>query len=108
MFLTEFGWNESIWGEENITEAMQDLYTVIAEQMPYVESLHYFRAFDNMGNNGEVAGMFYDPNPERIDVLPGSDVRRTPGAPKPFAYAYQQAAGGSGSLDLLTALTGNP
>ena len=108
VFLTEFGWNESIWGEENIVEAMRDLYTVIAEQMPYVESLHYFRAFDNISNNGELAGMFYDPNPGRIDVMPGSDVRRTPGAPKPCAYAYQQAAGGMGSLDVLMTPAENP
>lgn len=87
---------------------MRDLYTVIAEQMPYVESLHYFRAFDNISNNGELAGMFYDPNPGRIDVMPGSDVRRTPGAPKPFAYAYQQAAGGMGSLDVLMTPAENP
>ncbi len=101
VYLTEFGWREDIFGEENICKAMETLYTVIAEEMPYVESLHYFHAFNCMGNNGEVGGMFYDPDPGMVDVVKGSDERRTPGAPKSFAYAYQKAAGGSGSLDLL-------
>ena len=32
----------------------------------------------------------------------GTGRRANPGSPKPSAYAYQQAAGGNGSLELLT------
>lgn len=99
VFLTEFGWNEKTWSIDKITEAMKNLYKVVAEQMPYVESLHYFRAFDNSANNSTY-GIFYDPNPERKDIGPDG-TRRTPGAAKPTAYAYQEAAGGKGSLTLL-------
>ncbi len=101
VYLTEFGWRDDVYGEENMAEAMRTLYTVIAEQMPYVESLHYFRAFNTMQNRGEVAGIFYDPDPSKEDINEETGLRNTPGAPKDIAYIYQQIAGGSGPLDLL-------
>ena len=101
VFLTEFGWNEALWNMDDMTKAMENLYTVIEREMPYVESLHYFRAFDNIVDNKNTAGIFYDPNPGRQDIEPGGTLRRTPGAPKPIAYVYQKVAGGKGSLTLL-------
>ena len=101
VFLTDFGWNEALWNMDDMTKAMENLYTVIEREMPYVESLHYFRAFDNIVDNKNTAGIFYDPNPGRQDIEPGGTLRRTPGAPKPIAYVYQKVAGGKGSLTLL-------
>jgi len=40
--------------------------------------------------------------PDREDMEQGTGRRANPGSPKPSAYAYQQAAGGNGSLELLT------
>ena len=78
---------------------MTQLYTEVAPQLPFVETMHYFRAFDNVVDNGNQFGMFADPNPEREDICNGE--RLTPGMPKLTAYAYQEAAGGEGSLELL-------
>ncbi len=102
VYLTEFGWNDTAWNEAEILEAMKTLYQVVQTQMPYVESLHYFKAFNNMNNNGENSGLFADPNPGRVDWSPMLNVRRDPGSPKSYAYIYQQIAGGEGPLDLLT------
>ena len=97
--MTEFGWQETVYPMENIVSGIGNLFRTIAEQMPYVESLMYFRMFDNVADNMNIAGIFYDPNPEREDIIDG--VRRCPGAPKPAAYAFQQACGGIGDLELL-------
>lgn len=99
VYLTEFGWQETVYPMENIVSGIGNLFRTIAEQMPYVESLMYFRMFDNVADNMNIAGIFYDPNPEREDIIDG--VRRCPGAPKPAAYAFQQACGGIGDLELL-------
>lgn len=101
VYLTEFGWDEKNYSMENMSAAISKLFATVAEHMPYVESLAYFRMFDNVADNMNTAGLFYDPNPTRSDVFNG--VRRTPGAPKPAAYAFQEACGGKGSLDVLKA-----
>jgi hypothetical protein len=101
VYLTEFGWNERHYDMDSMVSAIEKLYECVEREMPYVESLHYFRDFDNVNNNMETAGLFYDPNPARTDIIPHTDRRGTPGAPKASAYAYQRATGGSGSLELL-------
>ena len=101
VFLTEFGWNEYQWSMDNICSALENLFTVISKEMPYVENLCYFRAFDNVADNHNTAGLFYDPNPDQIDFIPDTKTRGTPGAPKDSAYAYQKATGAQGSLDIL-------
>lgn len=99
VYLTEFGWNENLYDMDEIVDAISSLFTVVGERMPYVESLMYFRMFDNVADNMNTAGLFCDPNPDRSDIFGG--VRRDPGSPKPSAYAFQEACSGSGSLNVL-------
>ncbi len=110
VFLTEFGWNPkaNVAGTnrnitlEELSEWIPNLYTTIRQKMPYVESLHYFRMFDNIADNNHTYGLFFDPDPN--DSY--SEVTWIPkignaGAPKLTAYAYQKAAGGKGDLTIL-------
>ncbi len=99
VYFTELGgWDEFLTQEQS-AQYLTQLYTEVAGQLPFVETMHYFRAFDNIVDNGNQFGMFADPNPEREDICNGE--RLTPGMPKLTAYAYQAAAGGEGSLELL-------
>lgn len=102
VFFTELGWDEKAQTDGNtdrISEAIETLFRDIKTKLPYVESVHYYMMFDNAIDNMNTAGLFYDPDKTVRDVFGG--VVRTPGAPKPWAYAYQKAAGGSGSLELM-------
>lgn len=101
VFLTELGWDEKLMQPDRIPSAIGKLFSVLREQMPYVHGVQYYRFFDNVSEGNCLAGLFCDPNPERKDYLPGSDARRAPGSPKPGAYAFQKAAGGTGSLRLV-------
>lgn len=100
VFLTEFGWDESLWDMAEIPGAIEKLFPMIQERMPYVEALHYYRLFDDVTENHNTAGLFCDPVASRKDVLPKTGEHRAAGSPKPSAYAYQRAAGGQGPLDL--------
>lgn len=103
VFLTEFGWDESLWDMRSIPAAIERLFAVVRERMPYVEALHYYRLFDDVTENHNTAGLFCDPVAQRRDVLPKTGECRIAGSPKPSAYAYQRAAGGQGPLDLFQA-----
>lgn len=105
VFWTEFGWDESLWDMERIPDAIESLFAVIREQMPYVKCLCYYRYFDDMSEKsvhgaGVYAGLFGDPAPGRMEADPKTGKRRLAGMPKESAYAFQRAAGGSGSLTL--------
>ncbi len=100
VFWSEFGWDESLWDMEKIPGAIEKLFPVIRKYMPYVEAVHYYRFFDNVTENHNTAGLFCDPIPGRVDVLPKTGEIRATGSPKPSAFAFQRAAGGSGPLDL--------
>ncbi len=100
VFLTEFGWDETLWDMEKIPAAIEKLFPLIREYMPYVEALHYYRFFDDVTENHNTAGLFCDPIAGREDVLPKTGELRATGTPKPSAYAFQRAAGGQGPLDL--------
>lgn len=102
VYFTEIGGWDYLQSAEKSAAYVESLYQTIVEEMPYVESAHYFRAFDNVIDNNNIAGIFHDPNPDRTDILFGTGRRANPGSPKLSAYAYQRVAGGSGSLDLLT------
>ena len=99
VYFTELG----NWGnnqpEETAAAYVKAVYETVRESLPFVESVHYYRAFNNLVDNGNQGGLFRDPNPDRQDILAG--VRAAPGSPRPAAYAYQQVAGGEGSLELL-------
>ncbi len=100
------GFGENYMTEQTKAQAIKDLYSVIAEEMPYVESLHYFRMFNDVKDfnwSGRVSawGLFYDPDPLNIDRVIATHERAVPGAPKLGAYAFQEIAGGEGDLTLL-------
>ncbi len=102
VFLSEFGWNEKFAKDaDKIAEWIPMLYELIRKEMPYVESLHYFRMFDNLKSK-ETFGLFHDCfqdlNYDDFDWLAEVGPH---GSPRKSAYAYQKAAGGFGPLDLL-------
>ena len=101
VYFTELGgWNSS-QSAEKASKYLKEVYSTALARMPYVESIHYYRCFDNILDNGCNAGLFHDPNPERIDYLFGTEQRANPGSPKQTAYVYQEMTGASGSLTLL-------
>lgn len=102
VYFTELGNWDATQSADKAAEYIQAVYRTTAESLPFVESIHYYRAFDNILDNNCQGGIFRDPNPDREDMERGTGQRADPGSPKPSAYAYQEAAGGSGSLDLLT------
>ena len=84
VFLTEVGFPD---GKNVTTDKSQAawigiMYNLVKEQMPYVESLHYYRLF-NDGDN-DLYGLFYEPK----DGF----------GPKEKGKAFQAAAGGTGDL----------
>ncbi len=102
VYFTELGnWTYTQNNEQVAADYVKQVYAVTAEKLPWVESIHYYRAFDNIIDNNCQGGLFADPNPDRVDVNPITGERRNPGAPKPAALAYQQMTGGEGPLDLL-------
>ncbi len=128
VYFTEIGFSDGFVGEsldvdgdtdgskkqEVIARLTKDLYETVAERMPYVETVCWFRAFndtrdrywagdDDFARTLTMYGLFYDPNPDAKypDLYPMDvGVSAVPGAPKPVAFAYQQVAGGQGPLDL--------
>lgn len=101
VYLTEVGMWTAKQSASRAAEYVKALYTVLGE-MPYVESAHYYLAFDNMADNGNTSGLFHDPDWDKKDLIRGTANRAHAGSPKLAAYAYQEIAGGSGSLRLVT------
>lgn len=100
VYFTELGNWTNIQSPENAALYVKQVYATTLEFLPFVESIHYYAMFDNILDNNNRCGLFYDPNPDRIDLGP-DNLRADPGAPKPAAYAYRQMTGASGALDLL-------
>ncbi len=98
VFLTEFGWSEQHVTQEQVCAFISDMFEKIKKEMPYVESLHYFRLLNNLQEDGQKYGLYYDPKPLSEDKDPNGVL--AVGMPKTSAYAYQAAAGGQGELDL--------
>lgn len=91
VFLSEFGWNPTVNGEDTVATWIEELYAVIASELPFVESLHYYILFNRDGGSHPIPhGLFIDP------AHPDPTLA---GQPRPMAFAYQRAAGGEGSLD---------
>lgn len=99
VYFTELGLWTANQSPEVAAQYVREVYETARKRLPFVESIHYYRMFDNVIDNNNVAGLFYDPNPNRTDMTPSG--RADPGAPKKAAYAYQEVAGGTGSLELL-------
>lgn len=102
VFLTEVGcWTLNLSSQELAATYLEEMYRTVESRMPYVEAVHYFRAFDNVADNNNNSGIFYDPNPNRIDNVSETGKRANPGAPKPAAYAFQRLTGATGDLTIL-------
>ena len=102
VFLTEFGWFENHTSLENITAWIPQLYECIHDEMPYVESLHYFILFNRRDDSPwqNYGGLYYDPRESSQDyILSTGEI--AVGQPKSSAYAYQRSAGGSGDITII-------
>jgi hypothetical protein len=102
VFLTEAGFTDGggVATMDQVKAYIASMYETCLADLPYVESLHYYRpfdAYDEMGGAGTYYGygLFTDP----LSHANGANV--TLGAPKASAYAYQDIAGGSGSLKMM-------
>lgn len=100
VFLTEMGWSEYALSIDVIDRHIRDLFAAIEESLPFIESVHYFRMYDNwLSTWGSPAerqfGLFTDPTdhgPNHVNAVLAS--------PKILAYTFQELAGGVGSLTL--------
>jgi hypothetical protein len=119
VYITEFGFSDGMVTvpqgseqsvQELIADYIEEMYEAVATRMPYVETVCLFRAFNDTRDRYWGAeesltkyGLFYDPNPceEYPDYISGTQTIAVAGSPKPVAYAYQRAAGGSGPLTLM-------
>lgn len=117
VFISEVGFTDLTRGEETVAESLKRMFRAVSERMPYVETIDIFKLYDTatsswdgsqMDNGISRYGFFYDPDPARVyyKLDPENPVKTTdelcvPGAPKLTAYAFQELAGGSGSLTLM-------
>lgn len=97
VFITEFGFSEANASIEKINEYLPLAYEVF-EELPFIESVHYFRMYDNLkstwGTSAEKTfGLFTDPLTHGVD---GSNPVLC--KPKITAYTFQSLAGGEGDL----------
>lgn len=100
VFLTELGWSEVAVGRTNIEKFIEEAYTAVKESLPFIESIHYFRIYDDLGSTwGSVAerkfGLFMDPK-----IIDTTVEGYKKGYPKSIAFKFQELAGGTGSLVL--------
>lgn len=106
VIFSEIGFSNETYSEQIAARYITEMFSLIEEEMPYVESVLYFKLFDFADPSywtGSYSryGLFYDPNPERSYTNNESDDVVTPGAPKLQALAFQQAAGATGDLTIL-------
>lgn len=100
VFITEMGWSEYHVSLENINTYLEDMFAAAKEQLPFIESIHYFRMYDHWDSTwGSPAerqfGLFTDPSSH------GPNQQNTKLAfPKTTAFTFQRIAGGVGSLEL--------
>lgn len=110
VIFSEFGFSDAGLNQKTIVRLMKVMFDTIRERMPYVETVCWFRAFNDYNDRGwggdttlVMYGLFYDPNYEYEgagDNKYQGDLY-IPGEPKPQAYAFQECAGGSGDLTLM-------
>lgn len=110
VIFSEFGFSDAGVSQQAIVQFIYTLFDTVRERMPYVETICWFRAFNDYNDRGwggdttlVMYGLFYDPNYE-YEGSGDNKYKGTlyiPGEPKPQAYAYQACAGGSGDLTLM-------
>lgn len=102
VFFTEVGFSENTGVKiEDQCKYIKDMYDVCKNELPYVESVHYFRMYDEYastwGSDAEKTfGLFYDPISEKV----GGDKKVLLAEPKETAKVYQECAGGTGDLNV--------
>lgn len=105
VIFSEIGFSNTTYKEKVSEKYVENLFEVVSE-MPYVECVHYYKMFDYADplkywtKTISRYGLFYDPDPSREYTNNESDEIVEAGAPKPAAYAFQKAAGGSGEINL--------
>lgn len=105
VIFSEVGFSNQTFKEKVSAKYITQMFEIIVQEMPYVESVHYYKMFDYADPQKYWTktisryGLFYDPvasrkynNNETADIV-------VAGNAKPAAYAFQQAAGGSGQLN---------
>ncbi len=117
VFITEVGFSEFGRGQKVVGESIKRMFHAISTQMPYVETVNLFKLYDiateawsgaPADNGMERYGLFYDFNPERKYNMLNPENPTThlselcvAGAPKQYAYIFQELAGGKGLLTLM-------
>ena len=107
VFFTEIGFHNEYLTEEQTAYNIRLMLTTVRDRLPYVKTVTYFKMFDvaKITWTGKLSryGLFYDPHNRPYTQASGSDTTTllVNGAPKLAAYAFQEIAGGSGSLNLL-------
>ena len=103
VFLTEFGFSEGKGHRvDDQAQYIKDVYAACRDDLYYVESMHYFRMYDDYsstwGSDAEKTfGLFYDP----IDYKTADGIKiKDLAEPKPGAIAFQEIAGGNGPLNI--------
>ena len=103
VFLTEMGFSEGKGHRvDDQAQYIKDIYSACRDDLYYVESLHYFRMYDDYsstwGSDAEKTfGLFYDPvDYKMVDGVKTKDLAE----PKPGAIAFQEIAQGSGDLNV--------
>ena len=105
VIFSEVGFSNTTYKEAVTAKYVTNLFEVVAT-MPYVECVHYYKMFDYADplkywtKTISRYGLFYDPDPSRVYTNNENDLTVEAGAPKPAAYAFQQAAGGTGEINL--------
>ena len=101
VFLTEFGFSEGAgFTVSEQATYLRDVYDAVLNDLYYVESLHYFRMYDNYastwGSDAEKTfGLYYDPT--MYKEADGVKIKEF-AEPKETAFVYQDLAGGTGNL----------
>ena len=102
VFITEYGWSETNIKQATIEKNLENVFTRVKKDLPFIEAMHYFRMFEavNVWSGAALTarefGLFNDPSA----VFPNKE-NYVMGAPKPTAYTFQRLAGGSGDLTIL-------
>lgn len=103
VFLTEFGFSEGAVSVNSQKTYIKEAYDIIKNDLPYVESCHYFRMYDDLnstwGSSKEKTfGLYTDPKEKGMINSEGKYQNEVKASPKETAYVYQDMAKGSGSL----------
>ena len=105
VIFSEVGFSNRDYKETVSAKYVKNMFEVL-QTMPYVEQVHYYKMFDYADplkywtKTISRYGLFYDPDPSREYTNNENDLIVEAGAPKPAAYAFQEAAGGSGEINL--------